>query len=106
MATFEARGTVLGIRTDPYDFEDAEGKRVKGESHTLLVFDQFNKRAVEYKIDRKNLGKFAELIEGETVGLLVQVFAQNARGGGAVLSISVSDAWPIDADGVRIPDAA
>lgn len=90
MARFQLEGAVLGLRRTPYDFTDQQGQQVKGESLTLVLFDEASTTSHEVKVQRTAAGKFSELALGQVVVVDVLVSAI-LRNGNAALDIKAMD---------------
>lgn len=79
MPNLTLSGAVLGVQTKPYDFKNADGERVHGESHTLHLWDSANVEPVAVKVPADRLGLVAGLGQGEVVSLSVSIAVNNNR---------------------------
>ena len=79
MPNLTLSGVVLGLQTKPYDFKNADGERVAGESHTLFLWDDANVEPVSVKVPQDRMGLVSDLGAGEVVRLSVTISANNSR---------------------------
>lgn len=73
MPNLTLSGVVLGVQNKPYDFKNADGERVAGESTTLHLWDDANSEPVAVKVPQDRRGLVADLGAGEVVRVAISV---------------------------------
>lgn len=80
MPNLTLSGVVLGLKSNPYDFEDAEsGQRKVGTSHKLYLWDDANSEPCAVSVPENLLPQAQALGAGEVIAVQVALFARNSR---------------------------
>lgn len=80
MANLTLEGTVLGVQSKPYDFNDKEtGERRVGTAHRLWLWDERGVEPIEVRLNEAHLPTAQNFAHGEVITCAVNVYTNNNR---------------------------